>query len=106
MLSESVRRREACVKAAQWNAKLNVKCDNLDPNPWLLNVQNGTIDVLTGEFREHKQEEMITKIANVVYDPEADCPLWKQFIREIMNFKPDLVNFLQTAAGWALTGNT
>ena len=105
MLSESVRRREAFVKAAQWNSELNINSDDLDPDPWLLNVQNGTINVLTGEFREHKQEEMITKIANAVYDPAADCPLWKQFIREIMNFKPELVNFLQTAAGWGLTGN-
>ena len=48
---------------------------------------------------------MITKIANADYDPAADCPQWKQFIREIMNYKTDLVNFLQTAAGWALTGN-
>ena len=105
MLSESVRRREAFVKAAQWNSELNISSDDLDPDPWLLNVQNGTINVLTGEFREHRQEEMITKIANAVYDPAADCPLWKQFIREIMNFKPELVNFLQTAAGWGLTGN-
>ena len=105
MLSESVRRREAFVKAAQWKSALNIKSDDLDPNHWLLNLQNGTINVLTGEFRDHSQEEMITKIANVQYDPQADCPLWKQFIREIMDFKPELVNFLQTAAGWALTGN-
>jgi putative DNA primase/helicase len=106
MLSESVRRREAFVKAAQWNSALNIKSDDLDQNHWLLNVQNGTIDVLAREFREHRQEEMITKMSNVEYDPQADCPLWKQFIREIMDFKPELINFLQTAAGWALTGNT
>jgi len=105
MLSESVRRREAFVKAAQWNSILNIKSDELDPDPYLLNVQNGTINVLSGEFREQRQEEMITKIANAVYDPGADCPLWKQFIREIMDYETDLVNFLQTAVGWALTGN-
>ena len=105
MLSESVRRREAFVKAAQWNSALNIQSDNLDPDPYLLNVQNGTINVLNGEFREHRQEDMISKIANVEYVPGADCPLWKQFIREIMNYKADLVNFLQTAAGWALTAN-
>jgi putative DNA primase/helicase len=68
-------------------------------------VKNGTIDVLTGEFREHRQEDMITKIANVEYDPLADCPLWKQFIWEIMNFKADVISFVQTAAGLALTGD-
>jgi putative DNA primase/helicase len=105
MISESVRRREAFVKAAQYIKELNIGCDDLDPDPRLLNVRNGTIDVMTGEFREHRQEDMITKVANVDYDPKADCPLWKQFIREIMDYKTDIVNFLQTAAGWALTGD-
>ena len=104
-ISESVRRREAFVKAAQYIKELNIRADDLDPDPWLLNVRNGTIDVKTGEFREHRQEEMITKIANVDYDPAADCPLWKQFIREIMNYKTDIITFLQTAVGWALTGD-
>jgi putative DNA primase/helicase len=104
-ISESIRRREAMIKTAQYITELNIKADNLDRNHWLLNVKNGTIDVLTGEFREHRQEEMITKCANVEYDPTADCPLWKQFIREIMNYKTDLITFLQTAAGWAMTGD-
>jgi putative DNA primase/helicase len=106
MLSESMRRREAFVKAASVIKALNITSDDLDRNPWLLNVKNGTIDVTTGEFREHRQEDMITKIANVEYNPQADCPLWKQFIREIMDFKAEVISFVQTAAGWALTGDT
>jgi putative DNA primase/helicase len=104
-LSESMRRREAFVKAASVIKALHVTSEDLDPNPWLLNVKNGTIDVTTGEFREHRQEDMITKIAKVEYKPEADCPLWKQFIREIMDYKADVITFVQTVAGWALTGD-
>jgi putative DNA primase/helicase len=106
VLSESMRRREAFVKAASLMSELNVTSEDLDPNAWFLNVKNGTVDVLTGEFREHKQEDMITKTANVEYNPQADCPLWKQFVREIMNFKAEMISFVQTAAGWALTGDT
>ena len=104
-ISESMRRREAMIKTASYLTELNIKAEDLDANPWLLNVRNGTIDVQSGRFTEHKQEEMITKIANVDYDPDADCPLWKKFIREIMNYKTDIINFLQTAAGWAMTGD-
>jgi putative DNA primase/helicase len=106
MLSESMRRREAFVKAASLIHELNITSDGLDRNPRLLNVRNGTVDVTTGEFREHRQEDMITKIASVEYDPRADCPLWKKFIREIMNYKSDVISFVQTTAGWALTGDT
>ena len=105
MLSESFRRREAFIKCAQWKPEINIKSDDLDVNPWLINLQNGTFDLSKGEYREHDRKEMITKIANVVYDPQADCPLWKQFIREIMDYKTELITFVQTAAGWALTGD-
>jgi putative DNA primase/helicase len=49
---------------------------------------------------------MITKVANVDYNPGADCPNWKQFVREIMNYNGDIITFLQTVGGWALTGDT
>ena len=78
---------------------------NRNTHPWLLNVKNGTINILSGEFREHRQEDMITKIANVEYDPKADCPMWKKFVREIMNYKSDIIKFVQTAAGWSLSGD-
>jgi putative DNA primase/helicase len=31
--------------------------------------------------------------------------MWKQFVREIMEYKADLIQFVQTAAGWALSGD-
>jgi len=106
IMSESVRRRKAFVEAATWVSALRVKTEELDPNPWLLNVKNGTIDMQNVEFREHKQEDMITKIANVEFDPKADCPLWKRFVREIMDYKAEIIRFVQTAAGWSLSGDT
>ncbi|MDR0572880.1 MAG: DUF5906 domain-containing protein [Tannerella sp.] len=104
--SESLRRRKAFIELAQVIPALNIKIDRLDTNPWLFNVENGTIDLKTGEPREHRQEDMITKIANVRYDKEAGCPVWKNFLMEIMNYNAELIRFIQTAAGWAITGDT
>ncbi|MDR0795897.1 MAG: hypothetical protein LBE79_07615, partial [Tannerella sp.] len=106
MQSESARRRKAVIEVASWIPELNIKTDDLDKDPWLFNVKNGTIDLKTGELREHRQEELITRIANVEYDPNADCPAWKKFIMEIMNYNTELIHFIQNAAGWAITGDT
>ena len=106
MQSESARRRKAIIEVATWIPELNVETDDLDNDPWLLNVRNGTIDLRTGKIREHRPEDMITRCANVDYDPEADCPVWKNFLMEIMNYNADLIRFIQNAAGWAVTGNT
>jgi putative DNA primase/helicase len=72
--SESVRRRKAFVEAASWIPELNIKTDDLDKDPWLLNVENGTINLRTGEIREQRAEDLITKIAKVRFDPAAGCP--------------------------------
>jgi putative DNA primase/helicase len=106
MQSESARRRKAFIEVASWIPGLNIRTDNLDTNPWLLNVENGTVDLKTGELREHRQEDMITKIAHVTYDKNADCPIWKNFLMEIMNYNAELIRFIQTAAGWGVTGDT
>ena len=104
--SESARRRKATIETATWITELNVKTEQLDNDPWLFNVKNGTIDLRTGEIRKHRQDDLITRIANVEYDPAATCPAWKKFIMEIMNYNTDLIHFIQNAAGWAITGDT
>src|SRR5215469_2592722 len=106
MQSESSRRRKAAVEAASWIPELNIETEDLDTDPYLLNVQNGTIDLRTGKLREHRQEDLITRMANVEYDPNANCPVWKKFLMEIMNYNSELLHYIQKAAGWGITGNT
>jgi putative DNA primase/helicase len=104
--SENARRRKALIEVASWIPELNIKTEDLDKDPWLLNVKNGTVDLKTGDMREHRREDYVTRIANVDFTPQADCPVWKKFIMEIMNYEPELIRFLQTAAGWGITGDT
>ena len=47
----------------------------LDTHPWLFNVQNGTIDLRSGQLQPHRREDLITKLAAVEYDPEARLEL-------------------------------
>jgi phage/plasmid-associated DNA primase len=42
----------------------------------------------------------------ILADKDDECPMWKQFVREIMDYKADLIAFLQTAAGWSVSGDT
>jgi putative DNA primase/helicase len=106
VLCESVRRREAIIKAASWIKELNIDSNEVDSNPWLLCVRNGTLDLSNGTFREHEKGDFISKMADVDYEPTAECPEWKKFIREIMNYNNELISYLQTVCGWAITGDT
>lgn len=80
---------------------------DLDRDPLLFNCKNGTID-MTGEqilLREHDRADMITKVADVEYDPEATCPRFRKFLSEILP-SGDVASFVQVFFGYGITGRT
>lgn len=79
--------------------------DQFDQNPFLLNVNNGTIDLKTGELQEHRKEDLITRLAPVDFDPAAECPRWLQFLDEIIGEKELVDTFLQQSIGYSLTAD-
>jgi len=85
--------------------ELPIAVEELDSNPWLLNVQNGTVDLRTGDLLPHRREDFITKLAPVRYDPAAACPRWDEFLDRIMGGNQQLISFLQRLAGMCLTGS-
>jgi putative DNA primase/helicase len=103
--SESAGRLAAMVKLARSEPTVPVLPSELDSDPMLLNVSNGTIDLRTGELRLHDRGDYITKLAPVNYDPEARCPLWERFLARVMDGNADLVSYLQRIVGYCLTGD-
>ena len=77
----------------------------LDADPFLLNVLNGTIDLRTGQLRPHRRDDLITKLAPVKYDEAATCPTWLKFLDRIMSGNRDLITYLQRVCGYCLTGD-
>jgi putative DNA primase/helicase len=49
---------------------------------------------------------LITKLAPVEFQPKAKAERWERFMLEIMGGDAELVDFLQRAVGYALTGDT
>jgi putative DNA primase/helicase len=102
--SENRSRIEAMIAVAQSEPGIPINPTDLDRDPCLLNVLNGTIDLRTGELRPHRRRDLITKLAPVTYDPTAKAPEFEAFIDRIMLDRDDLVSFVQRALGYSLTG--
>ncbi|MBF0548179.1 MAG: hypothetical protein HQM08_27330 [Candidatus Riflebacteria bacterium] len=79
--------------------------DDFDKDLYVFNVQNGTINLRTGEIKPHDPKDKITKISNIVYDKNATCPTWNKFLDRIFEGKKDLIRFIQKAIGYTLTGD-
>ncbi len=97
---------EAMIKLACAAPNLSTSLSQLDRNPFLLAVQNGTIDLRTGELKPHRREDLLTCRSPVAYDPDAQCPRWLRFIKEVFEPNPDAAIFVQRYAGYSLTADT
>lgn len=74
-----------------------------DQDPWLFNVQNGTLDLRAIELRPHAKEDYLTKLAPVTFDGGAKCPRWEEFINRFLPHAPT-AEFVHRYLGYAMTG--
>lgn len=99
----------------------HVSESDFDRDKWLLNLNNGTLDLRTSELRPHSPDDLLTKLAPVDYNTAAVCPRWDQFIGEIMEpgdgeelgsgiekeqAQRQKAQFLQRYLGYCLSGDT
>ncbi|MFJ1510911.1 phage/plasmid primase, P4 family [Cellulosimicrobium funkei] len=75
----------------------------LDADPYLLNVANGTLDLRTMTLRCHDPADRITKVTRAAYTPGAMSPDWDRFLTRVL---PDeaVREYLQRFVGVALLG--
>jgi putative DNA primase/helicase len=101
--SESEAKIRAMLELAK--SEVPISPDELDCDPWLLNVKNGTVDLRTGALRPHRREDLLTKMAPVEYAPGAEAPTWAEFLDRVLPSK-DLREFVRRSAGYSTTGDT
>jgi putative DNA primase/helicase len=95
----------AAIELARSEPDIALDASALNADPFLLNLPNGTVELTTGTFREHRPGDFITECAAAEYDASADCPRFKTFVEEITSGDAELPGFLQRSFGYALSGD-
>ncbi len=103
--SQSARAIRAMVELAQSELEVIARPEDFDNDPWVLNCENGTLDLRTGELRPHDPADLLTKLCPVNYDPAATCPTWERFQNEIAAECAAIVAYKQRMYGYSLTGD-
>ena len=94
------------IAMATSDERVFVSSDEVDMDRDLFCCENGMVDLRTGEISEHSSSKMITRRTSVSYTPEADCPLWLKFLNDIFCGDQELINYIQAAIGYSMTGYT
>jgi putative DNA primase/helicase len=78
----------------------------LDADPWVLNCPNGTLNLRTGELRNHASTDLITRVCPTPFDPEARDQTWERVLNEALEGDVAKLRVLARFAGYSLTGRT
>lgn len=105
MRSENGNRIKALISLASGKKEVAITPDNWDANPWLINCQNGTINLKTGKLQPFKKDDYITRICSTTYDDAVQTPMWDSLLETITKGDADTIRYMQKALGYALTGD-
>jgi putative DNA primase/helicase len=104
--SEGRPRIEAMLKLAESELGIAAVPESFDRDIYSINTYSGVVNLRDGAVVASDPACNITKLAPVFYRPEALCPRWLTFLDRIMGGDLALIEFLQRAIGYSLTGDT
>ncbi len=85
---------------------LPITPSEFDKDKLLINVQNGYIDLKNGILNPHDREKFFTRISNVEFTDKSQCDQWEDFLKQIFNNDIELIEYMQKAVGYSLSGST
>lgn len=77
---------------------------DLDVDPSMLTVANGTVDLRTGELLPISRFDLSTSRLAYPYDPSVPTPRWNAFLRRTMSGDEEMIAFLRRLGGYCFTG--
>lgn len=90
--------------AKRCGPNIAIRASDMDLDPWLLNCLSGTIDLRNGSVKPHDRLDLITQVCPTFYDPDAECPVFEEFLRVSMDDDQEMITYLQRVMGFCLTG--
>jgi putative DNA primase/helicase len=94
----------AVERLARADRRLAATVDQWDADPWALNTPGGVIDLATGQLRQHRSDDYLTRMTAV--SPGGSCPAFLRFLDRIAAGDTELAAYLQRVIGYSLTGLT
>ena len=87
-------------------SRLPITPDKIDDQKHLIGLKDGQILDLETKDYVFGDQAFVTKRLGTVFDPEAECPRWLQFLDRCFDGNQEVIDFIQRAVGYSLSGST
>lgn len=100
-----ISRKSSVLRSLASHPQIAMRGDEWDPDPTLLAFTNGVLDLKTLEFDTHPSPDLLlSRSTRQPWDPDAQCPMFDQFLLDIMGGDEDLLRYLVGVLGYSLFG--
>lgn len=97
---------KAMAELARTDPAVVIRQEQLDADPWLFGVANGILDLETRKLRIADKDSLVLRYSSVVFDRQATCPAFVEFLDTIFDGNKPLIGYVQRVVGYCLTGCT
>jgi putative DNA primase/helicase len=97
------------ISLAMSRPEIVILTDELDSDDWKICLENGVYDLREHRLLPPDPKSMHTRIIPVKYQEGRMAPNWTRFLERIFRGREDkqeIIDYLQRAAGYTLTGST
>ena len=95
----------AALDLAQDRPGMPILHQQMNRDQFLFNCPNGTIDLRTGELREHRRSDFITVLCPTKFTPHESPPNFLHFLDSIFGGNQEIIGFVRRWFGYSLTGS-
>lgn len=96
----------AMLTLAQSDERVLISHSDIDKEPLLFNLRNGTLDLKTGKLRRHDPNDLLTQVSPTEFDENATCPRWLSTLQLVFSDDKELIEYFQSMVGYCLSGLT
>ena len=84
----------------------SVSASDFDTDPFLLATQDNWVDLKTGRSITPNPDFLVSKALSISHSVQAECPNFRKFLNDVFEEDSELIEFVQRAIGYSLTGST
>lgn len=100
MISTETKMNQITDAEHQWRILVQKDLRELNSNPFIINLKNGLYNLQEDKLVEHTPDYYSTVQLNASYDSKAQCPRFKQYLREVLD--ADQIPLIQEMLGYFL----
>jgi len=103
---ESKNRIETHVSLGRSIPSICIPSSQLDAHKFLIGTQSGVVDLCTGQLVTNADDKYITKVVNCRFNPDAKCPTFERFIRQVYQERMAVIELVLSLLAYSLSGDT